>query len=391
MKDKKTKSNYNSAALKLKQKEAGKKAWETRRANMKLYNQPVKEEVNCDPDAPENIGFTITQHIIERRENAQIKMLKNKIDHITKEYEKLSDSYDIALNLKTQVVNNNIISIDSNTSLNDEATAIIQLSDCHFGKIVVPSTVNGLNEYNPDIAKKRMRTAAINALKLIKKERNEIKIDNLVLILGGDFIENSQLHEHSEMSTSMSPLEEVLFAREQIANFIKFIAENGNFKKILVPCTRGNHARHTKKMVAGLDYRLNYEGMLYKILEQDFNSSLFEWCAPESEITQFKIYGKDMRAFHGERVKSAGGIGGLTIPLNKFVMRMDQIKPATYNFMSHFHNYSFPNTRTTLNGSLCGTDAYAYGLGLECQDPIQAFQLYDKKRGMTIKAPIFCQ
>jgi predicted MPP superfamily phosphohydrolase len=384
MKQKNLREKKNLADLKLKQKEAGKKAWETRRANMKLFGEVTSKVVVDD------VPFKISDHMIERRENAEIKMLRKKIENIVKEYEKLSDAYDVALNLKTLNVLTEDFTIVENKKYQDEATAIIQISDCHFGKLILPSTINGLNEYNPDIAKKRMKNLANNSLKLIKKERNDIKIDNLVLILGGDFIENSQLHEHSEMSTSMSPLEEVLFAREQLSNFIKFISENGDFKKIIVPCTRGNHSRHTKKMVAGLDHRLNYEAMLYKILEQDFSSDLFEWYAPESEITEFKVYDTPMRAFHGERIRSAGGIGGMTISLNKFVMRMDQIKPASYNFMGHYHNYSFPNSRTTANGSVCGMDAYAYGLGCDYQPPIQAFQLFDKNRGMTIKAPIFC-
>ena len=335
--------------------------------------------------------FKITDAVLQRRENGEIKSLKRRLEHFIKEYEGLSDAYDLALNLKTQDTTGiRVPSIEENTSIPNEATAIIQVSDGHFGKIIIPSTVNGLNEYNPSIAETRMETLGENTIKLIRKERHDSVIDNLVIILGGDFIENSQLHEHSEMTTAMSPMEETLFARKLLTKFIKTVCEYGDFRKVMVVCNRGNHPRTTKKMIASVDYRMNYETILYQILKQDFNDSSFSWHIPDSEIAEFSVYGKAMRSFHGHSIKFGGGIGGLTIPLNKYILRMDQINKMYYNFMGHYHNYSFPTSKCTLNGSVCGIDPYAFSLGCEYQPAIQSFQLIDKKRGMTIKAPIFC-
>lgn len=337
------------------------------------------------------VEFKIDDALLQRRENGEIKMLKRKIEQYMKEYDILSDAYEVALNLKTQDLTGlNIPIIEENNSIDNEATAIVQVSDGHFGKIIIPSTVNGLNEYNPDIARIRMETLCENTLKLIRKERHDSVIENLVIILGGDFIENSQLHQGSEMTTAMSPMEETLFARELLARYIKTIADNGEFKKITVVCNRGNHPRITKKMSASVDYRMNYETILYQILKQDFSDERFTWYVPDSEIAEFNIYGKMFRSFHGHSVKYYGGIGGLTIPLNKFVMRMDQINKAYYNFMAHYHSYSFPTNKCVLNGSICGIDPYAYSLGVEYQPPIQSFQLMDKKRGVTVRIPIFC-
>jgi hypothetical protein len=139
--------------------------------------------------------FVITEQVLIRRENAEIKSLRRQLEQAIKEYQQLSDAYDIALNLKGSPVTDSVPSIDFEGG-REEAAAIIQISDGHFGKIILPSTVNGLNSYNPDIAKKRMEVCAKNALSLIKKERADVKIKNLVLILGGDFLENSQLHHH---------------------------------------------------------------------------------------------------------------------------------------------------------------------------------------------------
>lgn len=364
------------------QKEAGRKAAETRRRNKELINDPEKAGAE----------FKITDQIVVRRENAEIKSLKKQIEQAIKDYEELSDSYDIALALKSQNVSAiKIPQIKENTSVKSEATAIVQLSDTHFGKIVLPSTVNGLNEHNPEIAKMRMDCLAENLLKLVNKERSEIKIDNLVLGLGGDFMENSMLHEHSQMSTAFPPMEELLFSRQLLHKFIKTIAENGKFKKILIPCVRGNHSRTTKKMNSTIDYRTNYEAMLYNILKQDFSGDMFEWYTPDSDICEFKVYDKKIRSLHGWQVKSGGGIGGLTIPLNKYILRLDQISKCDYNLMHHYHSLSYPTANCTLNGSLCGYDTFAMQIGAGFQKPMQSFQLLDKNRGFTIKAPIFCE
>ena len=364
------------------QKEAGRKAAETKRRNKELL-----EKAKFSTEEP----FKITEQIVLRRENAEIKSLKKQLEEAVKDYEQLSDLYDIALALKTQDISKiKSPEVKPNNSIKNEATAIVQLSDTHFGKIILPATVNGLNEHNPDIAKKRMDKLAENLLSLINKERAEVKIENLVLGLGGDFMENSMLHDHSQMATAFSQMEELLFSRELLHKFIKTIAENGKFKKIILPCVRGNHSRTTKKMNSTIDYRTNFEALLYNLLKQDFSDSMFEWYAPDSDICEFQVFNKRIRSLHGWQVKSGGGIGGLTIPLNKYILRMDQISKCDYNLMHHYHSLSYPTANCTLNGSLCGYDTFAMQIGASFQKPMQSFQLLDKNRGFTIKAPIFC-
>lgn len=353
------------------------------RAVMKAPPALEEQEVEVAP-------IEINELVLMRREQAEIRSLKKQLERTVQEYQNLSDAYDIALNLKTSQVNRSIPKIDLSKKSGNEATAIVQISDGHFGKVIIPSTVNGLNEYNPDIAKKRMQHCAENTIKLIKKEREDVKIDNLVLILGGDFLENSQLHNHSEMTTSMSPMEETLFSREILHKYIKTVCEYGNFKKIAIACTRGNHSRITHRMVASVDYRMNYETILYSILKDDFSKESIQWTIPDSEVAEVEVYGKMLRVVHGHQIKFQGGVGGLTVPLNKYVMRMDQINKAFYNFVHHYHNLSYPTVRTTVNGSIVGYDPYAMSIGCSYEPPMQSFQLLDSKWGMTIKAPIFC-
>ena len=166
-----------------------------------LTEPTVNVDVQQEKEVVVESRFQITEVVMARRENAVIKSMKRQLDDAVKDYEELSDAYDLALALKTQDTSTfKSPKIVSNPDINSEATAIVQLSDTHFGKIILPSTVNGLNEHNPEIASKRMDKLAENLLKLVRKERSDVKIDNLVLGLGGDFMENSMLHDHSQMA-----------------------------------------------------------------------------------------------------------------------------------------------------------------------------------------------
>jgi hypothetical protein len=55
------------------------------------------------------------------------------------------------------------------------------------------------------------------------------------------------------------------------------------------------------------------------------------------------------------------------------------------------HTYSQPTPDCQLNGSLKGYDSFAASHGFKYQEPLQSFTIMDSKKGMTIKAPIFCE
>lgn len=115
-----------------------------------------------------------------------------------------------------------------------EATPIALLSDIHVEEKVDPETVEGLNEYNPDIAEKRLNKYFQNLLDLINKERKDVKIKNLVLALLGDNI-TGYIHEELKENNYMSPTEATIFIKALIIRGIKFLSEYGNFERIIVP------------------------------------------------------------------------------------------------------------------------------------------------------------
>lgn len=272
-----------------------------------------------------------------------------------------------------------------------EATAVTQWSDWHVDEVVKPSRVNGFNEYNPEIAEKRAKTLFENTIKLVNTQRTGVIIKRLIVHLGGDPI-TGWIHEENMQTNSMTPQEGIFFANDlHIAGF-EYLLKYGDFDEIYVVCSRGNHGRVTKKMHYKNDSNTNNENYMYKMLAARFRgNSKIHFQIDDAELAYMSVYNNTLRFFHGWQIKFKGGIGGLTIPLFKALHRWDSNIQGFYNFMADKHNYSLPTPHCVLNGSLIGFSELALSWGFKFEPAQQSFTLLDSKRGVTIKAPIFCE
>jgi predicted DNA-binding protein YlxM (UPF0122 family) len=281
--------------------------------------------------------------------------------------------------------------IDFTHKKTSEAIPIIQFSDWHVEERVESNTTHGLNVFNPDICRKRVQKLTENTLKTIRKERQNVDINQLFICLGGDFI-NNYLHDHDTQMNYMSPIEASLFAKELIKQSLIAIAEYAMVNKITIMCIRGNHGRLTKKMQSSNDYKMNLEAIIYHSLRHELNDEIFDWQIPDSGIGYTSIGDKTIRSLHGHEVKYGGGIGGITIPLIKYILRLNQTFKADYTNMHHYHYLNYiADCNTSINGSLVGYNSYAMQLGAKFEVPKQSFQLLDRKRGLTVRTPIFCE
>lgn len=272
----------------------------------------------------------------------------------------------------------------------NEATAIVQWSDWHCDEVVEFATTNGLNEFNKEICKRRVSKLAENTVKLLDSQRSAVDINNVVLHLGGDAI-GGYIHPELQQTNSMSPLQGIFYAKDLTVSAIEYIMAHGDIKNLIVVTSRGNHSRLTPKMQYANDYSMNLETFLFWSLADYFkNDTRIAFKIDQSELCYLTVYDKVLRFFHGHQIRFQGGIGGLTVPLYKAIHRWNSNIKAYYNFMCDKHTYSTPTPDCQVNGSLKGYDAFAVGHGFSFQPPLQSFTLLDSKRGITIKAPIFC-
>ena len=367
------------------------------RESWRTTTQKYKRGITSNISFPEkkNIVEEITDKDIilgdlnKRKDNAKVKELERKYNYLLNEYELSEKRFDTLLNIKEDVDIFNIEPILASTK--NEAIPIIQLSDWHFEEKVDPFTINGLNEYNLEIATYRWNKCIQNSLKLVHKERFSSNINQIVLWLGGDFI-TGYIHEELEEDNYLSPTEATRFAKEKIITAIKFYLEHGKFDKIIVPCNFGNHGRTNKKPRVSTAYKNSYEWMMYCDIADYFsNNKKVEFIIPKGMFTYVNVMDYVCRFLHGDSVKYGGGIGGLTIPLIKAISRYDQQTLADYNFMGHYHQLWQATKNCIVNGSGIGYGAYAQRIGAGFEEPKQGFSLIDKKYGMTTKMEIYCK
>jgi hypothetical protein len=266
-------------------------------------------------------------------------------------------------------------------------------SDWHVEEVVEAGKTRGLNRYSPTIAARRAEACARSTVKLFRHVGSSYKVDTLLLWLGGDFI-TGYIHEELAQTNAMAPVEGAQFAQRLLIAALQQIESEKSIRHCRIICHRGNHARTTRKMQFKNDFETSFETWIYANLRDIFRGSKkLQFVIPEADVHLETILpGYRVRSFHGHQVRYQDGVGGLTIPLNKWEARQDKTTRADFNILGHWHNYSQPNSTSILNGSLKGYDEFAASFGFAYQPPLQAFALFDTRRRMVAQhMPIFCE
>jgi hypothetical protein len=308
-----------------------------------------------------------------------LKLVKQ-LDHLTEQldgYAAISDHADDYL----------IKSIKPEKSGKTGATAVVCFSDWHVGEKVIRNKTNGLNSYSPAIAKARAESVANNAVTLIEQNAKFVDITSTVIWLGGDFI-TGYLHPELAETNVLGPVEEAYYAYELLASAIKTIAACKAAGDVTVVCTRGNHARTTKKMQYKNDDATSFESFIYWCLRDKFSD--IDFVVNSSDITYLRVSRKfTIRFIHGHQVRYGGGVGGISIPLRKWIHKQQDTRHADYTVLGHFHQRQM-GSDYLVNGSTKGYDEFAQSHGFSYEPPQQSFFLVDHTHNMvTTSNPIF--
>lgn len=262
-----------------------------------------------------------------------------------------------------------------------EATVIALASDWHVEERVDRADIPGaVNEYNPEIARKRSEQFFQRVVLLADAERSLYGVETLVLGLLGDII-HGYLHDDQRESNFMSPTEAIIFAEELLTIGIEYILEHGNFKRIIIPCCCGNHGRTTVKPRAKTYVQNSYEWLMYQHLASRFaKEKRIHWEIAGGAHVYLEVAGRVCRFHHGDDVRYVGGVGGLSIPLMKAIAQWNKVRRADYDFLGHYHQCRDFGS-AVVNGSLIGYNAYALKAKCDYEPPKQQFITIDHTRG----------
>jgi predicted phosphodiesterase len=268
------------------------------------------------------------------------------------------------------------------------ATVIVALSDWHVEERVDPATVNGLNDYDLDVADRRIAELAERFAVLLEHQRQLVKVPRVVVWLGGDFL-SGHIHPDTAELAQLPPLSAIRWAGERIRGFIDMVADMT--PEVIVATNSGNHGRSTEKLRVGTELDHSFEQHMYLTMAGQEAKKNVRWQVGEGYLNVVDLDGFRVRFHHGHAVSYGGGVGGITIPTNKAIAAWDRIDRADLTVFGHWHQFSWLRAgRYVSNGSLIGHSAYATKIKASYEPPCQAFVVVDhERREVTDAKPIF--
>lgn len=274
-----------------------------------------------------------------------------------------------------------------------ESAMNIVWSDWHIEETVLPEQVSNKNEFNLAIREERFRKLLHGGMAWWKIACRDTAIKTIVLALLGDFITGS-IHEDLAEGNSLAPAEAIHLAYSMIANGIKFMLENTpNDVQFILPCHSGNHARMTKEQRIATEAGNSLEYFMYLMLRDYFqDEKRIQFIVQPGYHSYIRFFegAYNIRYHHGHQINYAGGVGGLTIPINKKIAQWNKAVPdISLDVLGHFHT-RFDGGNFIVNGSLIGYNAYAVSIAASFEPPSQQVFLVNREfAAKTLVAPIF--
>jgi len=265
------------------------------------------------------------------------------------------------------------------------------LSDWHYGEVVDPNQIFGVNEYNMEIAKERSKIVVDKCIDLAFNHIANPKYPGIIVALLGDMT-TGLIHDELKITGEKEVLQVTLELLGVMIEAINKLADA--FGKVFLPCVAGNHGRLTLKPRAkGYAYD-STDWLLFQLLAKFFeNDKRVKFLISDGEDAQYKVYDFTYRISHGSQFKtgdaiigSAGSIIRGDIRKRSSARSMD----AEYDVLliGHFHQSMTIAQRCICNGSLVGYSEYAAKCNFPFEPPTQNFFITHPIHGVTFNLPI---
>ena len=269
---------------------------------------------------------------------------------------------------------------------------VLFLSDIHFDEVVDSAQIGYVNEFNHDIATKRIQHTFNTTTNLLMNYMSNPIYDGIVVALGGDML-SGNIHEELAETNAQPILKSVIDLEELLYHGINDLADT--FKKVFVPCVVGNHGRLSPIKRFKNKVFENFEWIIYQNLAKRFaGDKRITFYVPDGPDAQFSIYNKSLLLTHGDQFRGGSGIAGIFSPLMLGAHKKQKVKSAkgqSFDIMmcGHFHQYIHTES-LIVNGSIKGYDEYAASFNFPFEPPQQALFVMHPQYGATMRTPILC-
>jgi len=264
-------------------------------------------------------------------------------------------------------------------------------SDWHWGEVVKPHEIDGVNEYNIEIAQKRVRKLWERAQHLLFETIKDPKYDGIVIPLGGDMV-TGDIHEELAKTNDAPIMPTVLDLIETIVWLLTQAAEK--FGRVYVPCVTGNHGRSTYKIQYKERGPTSFDWLAYHCIERALrHDKRITFQIPDGPDILYKVYNHSYLLTHGDQFRGGDGMIGALGPIMRGSHKK-QSRNATLNrgfstmIVGHWHQL-IQLQKLVVNGALKGYDEYAYGNNFSYERASQALWVTHPKRGITLQMPVY--
>lgn len=269
-------------------------------------------------------------------------------------------------------------------------------SDWHWGEVVRPEEVGGVNAYNLDLAHKRAKRLVERIIHLSFDHTVNAVYPGIVVMLGGDMI-SGDIHDELTETNESRTAPTLIDLQGVLITALEAMADR--FGKVFVPCVVGNHGRMTHKPRAKGRVHTSFEWLLYCQLERHFsNDDRVRFYIPGEADAHFNVAGHRVMLTHGDSLGTRGGDGliGALGPITRGVIKTRYSEAQIgrdFDFccMGHWHQWMPLHDRGfVVNGSLKGYDEYArLFLRARYERPIQGLWFLHPAMGVTSVKPIY--
>lgn len=273
-------------------------------------------------------------------------------------------------------------------------TPVMLCSDWHVEEHVDPKTVNGLNEYTPEIAERRIVQMADAFEWMLRDSRFDCR-EAVVAFLGDLF--SGYIHDELAEGNFMSPVQAGAWLLPRMEQMLRTIgARCQTLSRIIVVCNDGNHGRLTRKMRCATRTANSLEWFLYyNLAERMKDDPRFEFQIADGVWNYVDLYGKTHGFLHGDVYRYLGGVGGLLIPVRrglnedrKYLAFGEVPRRVDHVAMGHFHT-RMDIEDISVNGSMIGITPYSMSIHAPPEKPKQSWYMVDSENGKCLSAPIW--
>lgn len=263
-------------------------------------------------------------------------------------------------------------------------------SDWHWGEVVDPTQIGGMNSFDLTIAHARSKAMIRNTINLLRNHMAVPNFPGIVFALGGDMF-SGDIHEELSMTNAQPIMPTFLDLYGVMIWCIKALADE--FKKVFIPCVTGNHSRTTRKPWAKERTKLSFDWLLYCMLEKHFeDDARVSFYIPDGPDALYQIYNHKYLLTHGDQFRGGDGMIGALGPIirgdHKKRSRNSQVgQEYDTLLLGHWHQL-IQMQRLIVNGSLKGYDEYANAGNFGFEIPRQALWITHPSNGITFQMPV---